>query len=43
MKDPALHARCSAAGRKAYESEYNWAVMEKRLIGIYSEILKPSD
>lgn len=39
MRDPDLHARCSAAGRKAYEERYNWAVMEGRLLEAYSDLL----
>jgi glycosyltransferase involved in cell wall biosynthesis len=40
LGDPSLHAKYSAAGRKAYDEKYNWSVMEKRLLGIYSELLK---
>ncbi len=43
LNDSALHAKCSVAGRRAYGEKYNWAVMEKRLLGIYSELLNHSD
>jgi glycosyltransferase involved in cell wall biosynthesis len=37
--DRSLHERCSSAGRKAFEAEYNWGVMEKRLLAAYSDLL----
>ena len=37
--DTNLHQKCSKAGRRAYDESYNWRIMEKRLLEIYSEML----
>ena len=34
------YASCSEAGRLAFEKQYNWEIMEKRLLAIYSSLLK---
>ncbi len=33
--DQALQQKLGNNGRKAYTNKYNWAIMEKRLMGIY--------
>lgn len=34
-----LRRKLGSNGRKAYDSKYNWAIMEHRLLGIYSDLL----
>lgn len=36
MKDPALRERLGGNGRYAYESKYNWAIMERKIQEAYS-------
>ncbi len=38
--DPALCKRLGENGRKAYETKYSWAIMEKRLLKAYGSLLK---
>jgi len=40
-RDPALRARLGRSARQAYERQYSWAIMEKRLLGMYCEVLEP--
>ena len=35
--DPALCKRLGENGRKAYETKYNWRIMEERLLGVYKK------
>jgi glycosyltransferase involved in cell wall biosynthesis len=35
-----LRAEMGANGRKAFEKENNWAIMEKKLLDIYANILQ---
>lgn len=35
---PELREQLGTAGRRAYEKEYNWKIMEKRLIDAYKEL-----
>lgn len=37
--DPALSKRLGENGRRAYETKYNWGIMEKRLVEIYSDLI----
>ena len=39
LKDPALRNKLGLNGRKAYEKEYSWSIMEKRLLNCYNEVL----
>ncbi len=36
---PELRQRLGAGGRRAYESHYSWALMERRLLDLYAEII----
>jgi glycosyltransferase involved in cell wall biosynthesis len=38
LDDPALYARLSENGRRAFRETYNWEAMAKRLIGVYSSL-----
>lgn len=38
-KNPEMHRTKREAGLKAWESEYNWCNQEKKLIGMYEEIV----
>ena len=40
LNDRELYDKLGKNGRKAFEKQYNWAVMEKRLLAIYSDLLK---
>ena len=37
--DPELRKRLGSNGRKAFLQKYNWAIMERRLYGIYENLL----
>ena len=39
MNDPALCKKLGENGRKAYEEKYNWNNQEKKLLGVYRNIL----
>jgi len=39
LADRELYEECGRKGRQAYDSEYNWPNMEKRLLGIYTRML----
>jgi glycosyltransferase involved in cell wall biosynthesis len=36
--DPALSERLGQNGRTAYETKYNWKIMETKLLGIYNQL-----
>jgi glycosyltransferase involved in cell wall biosynthesis len=38
QQNPDICKKMGANGRKAFEKEYNWDIMEKRLLSIYSEL-----
>lgn len=38
LRDPSLRQRLGANGRRAAEQEYNWEVMRKRLLDVYSSL-----
>jgi glycosyltransferase involved in cell wall biosynthesis len=38
--DEALRCRLGENGRRAYETSYSWAVMQRRLLDLYGEVLK---
>ncbi|MCK5397921.1 MAG: glycosyltransferase family 4 protein [Thermoplasmata archaeon] len=40
LADAELYSRCAKAGRLAFESNYNWLAQEKKLLAIYSKLLK---
>ena len=40
LADKELYKKYCDNGRKAFEEQYNWGVMEKRLLAIYSDLLK---
>jgi glycosyltransferase involved in cell wall biosynthesis len=39
LSDSALYNECAKKGRDAYEREYNWPNMEKRLLALYDDLL----
>jgi glycosyltransferase involved in cell wall biosynthesis len=41
--DKTLYERCSANGIKAFNEEYNWPNMEKRLLRLYVELAAPEN
>ena len=43
LADKELYEKLGANGRMAFETEYNWPVMEKRLLKVYSKLLPISD
>ena len=43
MKDSNLRTKMGENGRKAFEKEYNWMVMERRLIALYDQIVDTND
>jgi len=43
LDDKKLYEKCAMAGRSAYEEKYNWPLMERRLLDIYSKLLSSSD
>ena len=40
LGDHELYSKCSTAGKLAYEKQYNWPAQEKKLLAIYSGLLK---
>jgi glycosyltransferase involved in cell wall biosynthesis len=36
--DPGLRRRLGSAGRDAYEQEYDWDIMRKRLLNLYRSL-----
>lgn len=43
LADKALYEKCAANGLKAFNGEYNWPNMEKRLLGLYSGLSVAKD
>jgi glycosyltransferase involved in cell wall biosynthesis len=43
IDDKALYERCSSNGIKAFNEEYNWPIMEKRLLDLYSGFAVPKN
>ena len=39
LKDPDFRNKLGLNGRNAYETKYNWSLMEKRLLNSYNEVL----
>jgi glycosyltransferase involved in cell wall biosynthesis len=39
QKNPDICKKMGENGRKAFENEYNWNIMEKKLIGLYSDLV----
>jgi glycosyltransferase involved in cell wall biosynthesis len=39
LSDDSLYKQCSRNGEKAVKEKYNWKIMEKRLLDIYSSLL----
>jgi len=40
LNDSELYSKCAKAGRLAFEEQYNWPVQEKKLLAVYSGLLK---
>jgi len=43
LADKSLYAKCAANGIDAFNAEYNWPNMEKRLLSLYSGLAVPND
>lgn len=39
QKNPDICKKMGENGRKAFENKYNWNIMEKKLIGLYSDLI----
>ena len=40
LENNELYSKCSNAGKLAYEEKYNWPAQERKLLAIYSGLLK---
>ncbi|MCK5024105.1 MAG: glycosyltransferase family 4 protein [Thermoplasmata archaeon] len=40
LADNELYSKCAKAGKLAFENQYNWLAQEKKLLNIYSSLLK---
>ena len=40
LDDAELYSKCAKAGRMAFENQYNWLAQEKKLLAIYSNLLR---
>ena len=40
MNNPALRKELGENGRRAYDTKYNWKIMEKRLLDLYASLEK---
>jgi glycosyltransferase involved in cell wall biosynthesis len=43
MADSEFYKRCALKGKKAFEEEYNWPMMEKRLLHLYDRLSVPQN